>query len=391
LAESTSAVKALFTGGGTAGHVTPNLALMERLVGSGCDVVYVGSPGGIERDIVSAAGHRFVGVQSGKLRRYFSLRNAVDPFRLVVGLIQALFVCVAERPDVVFSKGGYVAVPVVYAAWLLRIPVIAHESDVTPGLANRLTFRCCRYLCLNWSQSQEYLPEGFSRDRIVVTGSPVRRAISEADPVRARQRFHLDERPLLLVFGGSLGARTINESVRESLPRLLGSFQVLHVVGAGNLVDVADLNALFSPDVSPGLSPDLSTDRATDLRDYQQHEYLDEGFGDALAAADVVLCRAGANSIYELLVTRTPHLLVPLPARASRGDQLVNARTFTELGYSRVLDESDLTSRALTDALTAVFHARDEIKSAMAAFAVPESVTVITGLMREVAGWHTDI
>lgn len=350
-----AARRIVLTGGGTAGHVTPNLALIERLRDEGWQVDYIGSSAGIERTLIEDTGVPFHAIATGKLRRYFSWQNFVDPVKITFGLVQAIALCWRLAPDVVFSKGGFVAVPVVIGAWICRIPVIAHESDTSPGLATRLCLPFVRRVCVNFEQTLAELPPG----KGILTGSPVRRALLEGDAARGRAALGLSDRPVLLVFGGSLGAATINAAVREVLDSLCQRFDVVHAAGAGNV------------------------DPALDRDGYFQFEYIGREFGDVLAAADLVISRAGANSIYELLVTRTPHVLVPLPRAASRGDQIENADAFAALGMSRVVYQEDLTGTRLLDAVDEAWRARDTLRAAMAAFEVRDTVALITNLLRD--------
>ncbi len=311
----------LLTGGGTAGHVTPNLALLPELRARGFEVEYMGDGAGIERRLAEEAGLRFHAIPTGKLRRYFSWQNFVDPFRIALGVVRAAWRIARSRPVVVFSKGGFVGVPVVVGAWLNRVPVIVHESDLTPGLANRLSFPFAERICLSFAESAEHLPGRAT----VHTGSPVRRSLLEGDRARGLERFGLDpQRRTLLVFGGSQGAQAVNEQVRASLPQLPDTLQVLHVCGPGHL------------------------DAALEGRvGYRQFEYLGDEFADAFACADVVLSRAGANSLAELIALRKPAVVVPLPTAASRGDQIDNARVFAARGFGRVLPQSELSPESL--------------------------------------------
>jgi len=352
-------MKTLFTGGGSAGHVTPNVALIERLRSKGWHVSYVGSRTGIDKEIISHLDIPYYNIPTGKLRRYFSWQNLIDPFLVVGGILKSLIICLRERPDVVFSKGGFVAVPVVVSAWLSRIPVISHESDVTPGLANRLCIPFCRQICVSFPQTVDYLPAG----KVTVTGTPVRDEVINGDPVAGREAFGLsDDKPVLLVFGGSLGARAINASVRDALPDLLEQFQVVHVVGAGNL------------------APELEK-----KSDYHQCEYLYKGFGDVLAAADLVICRAGANAIYELLVARKPHILIPLSGASSRGDQIVNANTFAAADVSLVIAQEALSRDRLLATVASAWQRRETLVDNMTGFEVRDSVKVITDLIEATA------
>lgn len=348
-------VHLLFTGGGTAGHVTPNLALIEAVSEMDWRVSYAGSAHGIEREMVSEVGVDFHAVSSGKLRRYFSWENFIDPFRIVFGVLQSLLLCLRLRPDVVFSKGGFVAVPVVVAAWLLRIPVVCHESDVTPGLANKLTYRFCKAICVTFAQTRQYLPEA----RVIETGTPLRLALIHGDAERGKAALGLaGTKPVLLVFGGSLGAGRINTQVRAVLPTLLAQFQIVHVTGTGQV------------------------DAALEQPGYIQKPFIAQGFGDVLAAADIVVSRAGANSLYELFALRKPHLLVPLTRAASRGDQLENAALFERLGFSRVLQEDELSNERFIQEIVRLLEDAESIRDKLREFAVKDSIGLILGTIK---------
>ncbi len=342
--------RVLFTGGGSAGHVTPNVALIEEALTRGWQVEYVGSRNSIEREIIGQLPIEFHHIASGKLRRYFAWENFVDPFRIVWGVLQSLRLVASNRPAAVFSKGGFVSVPLVIAAWLLRVPVISHESDVTPGLANRLTFPFCTRVCLTFDATQRYLKAG----KLVVTGTPIRKMLREGDAQRGREFLGLnDPRPVLLVFGGSLGARALNEQLREVIEELTQTFQVVHVTGAGQL------------------------DESRKVSGYIQREYIADEFGDVLAAADLVVSRAGANTLYELFERRKPHLLIPLTKAASRGDQIDNARLFEQAGYSTVLAEESLSAESFVAAIVDVFSRRDAVVATLETFISRDSVNLI--------------
>jgi len=340
----------LFTGGGTAGHVTPNLALIEAARARGWQVSYVGSVSGIEREMVTAQQVPYHAVASGKLRRYFDWQNFIDPFKLLLGVCQAFLLCLRLKPDVVFSKGGFVSVPVVVAAWLTRTPVISHESDVTPGLANRLAYPFCRRICVTFEVSTRHLPAA----KELLTGTPVRKAVTSGEAARGRETLGLaGEKPVLLVFGGSLGAGAINRQIRAVLGELLATFDVVHVTGKDNI------------------------DLALEQPGYVQREFIGEEFGDVLAVADVVVSRAGANSLYELFLLRKPHLLIPLGSGASRGDQLVNAATFEKAGYSRVMQEEALTDAGFVSAVQGLLTDAPQLSEAMSSFPRPDSEAII--------------
>jgi len=352
-------MKILFTGGGTAGHVTPNVALIEKFREEDWDCHYVASKHGIEKDIIAKLNIPYHAIASGKLRRYFDWKNFTDPFLVLFGVLQSLVICLRVRPDVVFSKGGFVAVPIVFAAWLFRVPIICHESDVTPGLANKLCFPFAIKICVNFSETKQYI----AADKVILTGTPIRRSLVEGSAQRGRQYLAVSsDKPVLLIFGGSLGARVINAQIRSVIAALSDKFVVVHVAGAGNIDE--SLQA---------------------TRDYIQTEYLMDEFGDVLAAADLVIARAGANSIYELLVTRKPHILIPLSAKASRGDQLVNARTFARAGFSHVIEEDALNDELLLKKVDEVFANREAIAEQLAKYEIPDSVSVISKLIKKAA------
>ncbi len=348
----------LFTGGGTAGHVTPNVALIEAVKAKGWSASYVGSKDGIENEIISRVDVPFTSISSGKLRRYFSWENFIDPFRVLIGVIQSIGICLREKPDVVFSKGGFVSVPIVIAAWCCRVPVISHESDVTPGLANRITYPFCKKICVTFDETARHLPG----HKVVAAGTPVRKTLLEGLKERGLAAFGFSgEKPLLLAFGGSLGAQVINDQLIAAAEELSRDFDIVHIVGEGNLTEDSD-GDIQNGDIQNG---------------YIQKEYLHEEFGDVLAAAEVVVSRAGANSLYELLITRKPHLLIPLSRAASRGDQLVNAETFERLGFSKVLYEEELDADRFVRAVRELHEHKDVMVHKLEGFERRDSVAII--------------
>ncbi len=349
----------VLTGGGTAGHVTPNLALVAGLRERGFEVVYVGSRRGIERRLALDAGLPYHGVHTGKLRRYASLDNFVDPLRILLGIVEAALLLRRLSPDVVFSKGGFVGVPVVVGAWLNRIPVVIHESDLTPGLANRLSFPFARRICVAFSETAEAL----GGDKPLYTGTPVRRALLAGSRENGLRRFGLDPvRTTILVFGGSQGAQAINQLVRDGLPGLPATLQVLHVCGPGNLdADLAERDG------------------------YAQYEYLDAEFADAFACADVVVSRAGANSLAELIALRKPAVVIPLPTAASRGDQLDNAKLYAEKGYGRAVQQSALSPERLVEEVQAALASAPDFVRAMEQSESHDPVVRIVDVLDELA------
>ena len=315
----------ILTGGGTAGHVTPNLALIPSLKAAGYDIRYIGSYNGMERKLIENAGIPYDGISSGKLRRYFDLKNFSDPFRVLKGYAEALKILRKYKPDVLFSKGGFVAVPVVLAAKHYHIPTIIHESDMTPGLANKLCIPSAKWVCCNFPETLKYLPAG----KAVLTGSPIRAELLQGDRLAGLQDTNLSAaKPIILVIGGSLGSVKVNGAVRSILPKLLEQFQVIHICGKGNL-----------------------DESLIGTSGYVQYEYVDSPLKHLFAAADLIVSRAGANSICEILALRKPNVLIPLSAAASRGDQILNANSFAKQGYSTVLEEEKVTDDTLFDAI----------------------------------------
>ena len=347
--------KIILTGGGTAGHVTPNLALIPSLKEKGYEIQYIGSYQGIEKKLIENAGIPYHGISSGKLRRYFDLKNFSDPFRVLKGYGEALKILKQYKPDVVFSKGGFVAVPVVLAAKHYRIPTIIHESDMTPGLANKICIPSAKKVCCNFPETMKYLP----KDKAVLTGSPIRRELLEGDRLPGLQYAGLTaDRPVILVIGGSLGSVTVNNAVRKILPKLLSRYQVIHICGKGNL-----------------------DESLTRTAGYVQYEYVDEPLKHLFAAADIVVSRAGANSICEILALRKPNVLIPLSAAASRGDQILNAKSFEKQGFSTVLEEENLTEDSLYQAISDTDRNRAQFIQAMEQSPLSNAVDTIVSLI----------
>lgn len=351
--------KILLTGGGTAGHVTPNIALLPRLKEAGYEISYVGSYKGIEKELIEAEHIPYYGISSGKLRRYFDPKNFSDPFKVINGLRQSIGLIHKLKPGVIFSKGGFVSVPVLLAARLCRVPAIIHESDITPGLANKIALPGAVKICCNFPETMKYLPA----EKAVLTGSPIRKELLNGNASAARTLCGFDEsRPVLFIVGGSSGSVVINNTVREALPALLKKFQVIHMCGKEHL------------------DPSL-----TNTCGYRQFEYIGKELPDIFALADIVVSRAGANSICELLALRKPNLLIPLSAGASRGDQILNAASFEKQGFSMVLKEEDMTAATLSDAVGALYTNRSRYTDAMTHSGQMDSVEMIVKLIDAVA------
>ena len=329
--------KIVLTGGGTAGHITPNIALLPELEKAGYEVFYIGSYDGMEKRLMADYHIPYYGIATGKFRRYFDLKNFSDPFRVLKGFSEARKILKELQPDVVFSKGGFVSVPVVRAAASLKIPCVIHESDMTPGLANKLS---------------------------ILTGSPIREELLHGNKEAARKLcgFHSDK-PVLMIIGGSLGSAVINQSVREALPKLLDDFQIVHICGK----DKID-NLLLK---TPG---------------YKQFEYVKDDLKDIFAMADIVVSRAGANAICELLALKKPNLLIPLSAGASRGDQILNARSFEAQGFSMVIDEDYLSPGLLIEKVHALYCSRQTYIDAMGKSRQTNAIPSILEIINEITG-----
>lgn len=345
----------ILTGGGTAGHVTPNIALLPRLRELQYDIHYIGSYNGIEKELIEKQQIPYHGISSGKLRRYFSLKNFTDPFRVLKGFSEANRLIKTLKPDVIFSKGGFVSVPVVIAGKRNNVPVIIHESDMTPGLANRISIPSAYKVCCNFPETLKALP----KDKAVLTGSPIRQELMTGDPEKARAFCGFkDEKPVILVVGGSLGAAAVNQAVRAILSELLKDFQVIHLCGKGKL--------------------DTSLNN---LEGYVQFEYIQDELRHLFALSDIVISRAGANAICELLALQKPNLLIPLSASASRGDQILNARSFERQGFSKVLEEETLTNELLLSSIRELYDNRQQYVSAMQQSAQQNPIETIIQLI----------
>lgn len=349
----------ILTGGGTAGHVTPNMALVPKLIDEGYDISYIGSYDGMERKLIEDIGIPYYGISSGKLRRYFDLKNFTDPFRVIKGFFEAKNLLKKLKPHVVFSKGGFVTVPVVIAAKKLQIPVIIHESDMTPGLANKLSIPSASKVCCNFPETIHHLPEG----KAVLTGSPIREELFQGSREEGLRLCEFDsQKPVLLIIGGSLGSVAINRAVRDHLDPLLEKYQIIHLCGRKNL-DSGLLNR----------------------KGYQQFEYVKKELKHYFACADVVISRAGANAICELLALRKPNILIPLGLDASRGDQILNAKSFEKQGYSYVLQEENVTGDTLLNAVNTVYERRQDYIHTMNQSKLANPIETIVNLANQLS------
>lgn len=349
----------ILTGGGTAGHVTPNIALLPRLKELGYDIQYIGSYEGIEKELIEQFGIPYHGISSGKLRRYFSMQNFTDPFRVLKGFREANKLVKRLKPDVIFSKGGFVSVPVVMAGKKNKVPTIIHESDMTPGLANKISIPSATKVCCNFPETLDHLPA----EKAVLTGSPVRQELLTGDKFKAKEFCGFtSDKPVIMIVGGSLGAVAVNHAVRSILPELLKSFQVIHLCGRGK-VDESLL----------------------ETEGYVQFDYIKDELRDLFALADLVISRAGANAICELLDLHKPNLLIPLSINASRGDQILNARSFEKQGFSMVFEEEELTDEVLLNGIHSLYENRNQYIKAMAESVQQNSIGTIIRIIEQAA------
>lgn len=347
----------VFTGGGTAGHVTPNIALIEILKQKRWNINYIASKNGIERKIISELNIPYSYVRSGKLRRYFSWQNFLDPFNLLFGVFKAYFLLRKLKADIIFSKGGFVALPVVIAGFLNRIPVIIHESDITPGLANRLSFPFANKICINFAETGKYIK--YSK-KIEVTGTPIREKLLQGNKEEGLRMCGFNHNlPCLLVMGGGLGSIAINKVIRESLPKLTQKYQVIHLCGINNIDEAYK-----------------------DVKNYRQFEYVNKEMADLFAASDIVVSRAGANSVCEILALQKPHVFIPLSAKVSRGDQIQNANYFAKQGISIILEEEKLSQISLLNSIAECEANSDIIVKKMQALNTYSSGAIIFNILQ---------
>lgn len=348
----------ILTGGGTAGHVSLNQAIIPELLAQKYDVHYIGSKDGIEKELIGDTFPQvpYHEIASGKLRRYFSLKNFSDPFRVMAGVGQAFSIIRKVKPTIIFSKGGFVSVPVVIAAKMANVPVVVHESDVTPGLANKIALPFASHVFTVFKETMQHLPS----DKTTCTGSIIRQQLFEGDKERALKLCGFEPtKKVLLVMGGSLGSVILNNALRENLQQLLTMFNIVHLCGKGNI-----------------------DDSLQHIEGYCQFEYVTDELSDLLFLSDLVVSRAGSNSIFEFLALRKPMLLIPLSAAKSRGDQILNANLFKKQGFAHVLEEEMLTKKTFMKSIEALIKDQEEIIDKMLDAEQPktpkEMVTLIT-------------
>lgn len=329
----------VLTGGGTAGHVTPNIALLPFLKNQGYEVFYIGTENGIERKLIEKEGIKYFSIKAGKLRRYVDIKNLTDTIKISQGFFQALSILNNIKPQIVFSKGGFVSSPVVWASWVKRIPVVLHESDITPGLANKISVPFARKICYSFPETIKYLPKSKSK----LTGIPVRENLFNGNSNFGRKLCYFNiEKPIILIIGGSLGSQILNNIIRDALKILLKDYQVCHICGKGNT--------------------DLSL---KNIQGYKQFEYVSDELNHLFAMADLIISRAGATTLYEILALNKPNILIPLSRQASRGDQILNAISYKNQGFSNVILEEDLSIEFLAEEIKKVYSNRNNYISNM--------------------------
>lgn len=347
----------LFTGGGSAGHVTVNVALIPRFVEQGWHVSYIGSRKGIESELIKNMDHAdYHSISTGKLRRYMSVENFKDPFRIIKGVFEATQLIRKIKPDVVFSKGGFVSVPVVIGAKLNKVPIIIHESDLTPGLANRIALPLATKVCVTFPETIDHI----QNNKATYVGAIIRDELRAGDAARGLHFLQFtNSKPVVLIMGGSLGSRKINETIRSNLTFLLEQFQVVHICGKNQVDDSIRMDG------------------------YQQFEYIHDELPDVIASADIVITRAGSNSIFEFLALRKPMLLIPLSKAASRGDQILNAQSFKKAGYAELLLEEELTNESFMISLHVLVSKQAQIIETMAQYDHSNTIDQVIQLIQD--------
>jgi len=334
--------KVFFTGGGTGGHVFPALAIIDELDKSVYDIAWIGSKKGMEYKIITDAGIKFYSIPSGKLRRYFSILNLLDIFKIIAGFFASFILLAKQRPELVFSKGGYVTVPPIIAAKILNIKSITHESDMTPGLATRINSRFVNKILLPYENTRKYFKDSM-KEKIIVTGNPVRKDFFYADNTIGKEIMGFNNsKPVLLILGGSLGAQEINDLISESLDLLLEEFNIYHQMGEANF-------------------------KESEKDNYKTVPFIKRDIAHLIAASDIVISRSGASAVWEFASVGVPSILIPLIA-GSRGDQLFNANYAVEKNISLILKGNDVNISNLLELINLIKLKRGEMINSMNEF-----------------------
>ena len=356
------------TGGGTAGHVWPHLAVIHPETPLGkleadknLKVFYVGSHEGMEKELITqkCPHWEYHSVATGKLRRHISLKNLIDPFKVILGVIQAFFLLGKVKPHVVFSKGGFVSAPVVWAAWLRGIPAVIHESDITPALTTKLTVPFARKILVAFSVTKDFISKPF-QSRSEIVGLPLRASLFSGTREEGIKHFDLNpEFKTILIFGGSLGAKALNERIAPGLKSISQKYNIIHIVGKGKSFSVEAEST------------------------YKQFEFLHDDMSLAYACADVLLCRSGASTLFEGAALEKPMILIPLGLNQSRGDQILNAQYFTREGLATTIPETQLTPEKFQSELESILTKADSIKAGLAKLEAKKSAAVVSQLLLE--------
>ncbi len=353
--------KIVLTGGGTAGHVTPNIALIPKLIKEGYEIHYIGSKTGVEKNLITSLDDnlnvKYYSISSGKLRRELNFENVKDVFKVTKGILEANKLIKKIKPDVIFSKGGYVVVPVVLAGKKQNVPVIIHESDYTPGLANKIAIPFAKTVCTSFESTQKFIKKA----TVVHTGPPIREEIKEGDKTIGKDLCNFkNEKPVIMLMGGSLGAKKLNETLRKALKQSkLNNYNVIHLTGKGNL------------------------DETLTYDNYKQFDYVGEEMAHLLSFANIVITRGGANAIFELLSIKKPNIIIPLSLKASRGDQIQNAKEFSEKGYSKVIFEEDLNTDLLLEEIEDLFNNSSKYINNMNSYKGVNTLNMIVKIIKE--------
>ncbi|MFM1524205.1 undecaprenyldiphospho-muramoylpentapeptide beta-N-acetylglucosaminyltransferase [Helcococcus bovis] len=350
--------KIVLTGGGTTGHVSVNLALIPLLKKEGWDIYYIGSKKGIERELIKdIEGVKYIPISTGKLRRFISFRNFLDIFKVMWGILQSIFIIFKIRPSVIFSKGGFVSVPVIVGGWFSRVPSIAHESDLTPGLANKLVQPFVKTIFTTFPETEKYIKSGKGK----FLGPVIREDLKNGDKDSAKKWLNINnDKPTLLAMGGSLGAEFINKTIIDNLDYLTSKYNVIHATGKN------------------GYNPSIQHDG------YYQFEYIKENLKDVFALSDIVISRSGSNAIFEFLYYKIPMILIPLPMTQSRGDQIDNAKSFEKNGFAKMIMEEDSNSEKLLSLVDEMFAERLGFISKMNNFKFDDNVLKIYNKLKEI-------
>lgn len=330
--------KIVLCGGGTLGHFTPNIAIFEALKDK-YDFIYIGTKNGLEKSIASAL-MDYKEVETVKLIRSFSfasiINNVCIPFKLIKGIREAKQILKAEKPALIFSKGGFASVPIVFAGHSLKVPCITHESDLSLGLANKLIAKKCKVVCTSFKATAKLVENG------VFTGTPIRPQVFNGNAQKLKKELNIkNSLKSILVIGGSLGSENINTAIRQSLDTLSKDYNIIHITGKGKLEKSLQGKANY-----------YQTEYASNIEDY-------------FAIADIVITRGGSNTLFELLALKKPMLIIPLSAKVSRGDQIQNAKYFSKCGFANVLYEENLTSKNLITQINATLASKATIASKM--------------------------